>query len=143
MFHSIWSALLGGALIGLSASVLLVVDGRIAGISGVVGGLVAPVRGATGWRAAFLAGLFIGAAALLWIRPGAIVARRAMLPLQWVAFAGLLVGLGTQLGGGCTSGHGVCGLSRLSTQSFISVVTFMGTAAVTTFFIRHVLRVAQ
>jgi uncharacterized membrane protein YedE/YeeE len=136
------AALLGGALIGLSASILLVLDGRIAGISSVVGGIVEPRRGATAWRVAFLGGLFAGAALLAWRAPSTVAPHGSALPLGWVAFSGLLVGFGTQLGSGCTSGHGVCGLSRLSTRSLVAVVTFMGAAAVTTFLTRHVLTVA-
>jgi uncharacterized membrane protein YedE/YeeE len=141
MLGGLAAALLGGALIGLSASILLVFDGRIAGISSVVGGLVEPARGATAWRAAFLGGLLAGAGLLAWWAPSAVAPHASSLPLGWVAVSGLLVGFGTQLGSGCTSGHGVCGLSRLSTRSLVAVVGFMGAAAVTTFVLRHVLRV--
>jgi uncharacterized protein len=131
------AALVGGALIGLSASLLLLLDGKVAGISGILGGLVEPRRGAVGWRAAFVAGLFVGAGILAWRLPTAVMVRSSALPLGWVAVAGLLVGFGTQLGAGCTSGHGVCGLSRLSTRSFVAVLSFMSAAALTTFVIRH------
>jgi len=137
------AALLGGAMIGLSASILLVVDGRVAGISGIVGGLVEPRPGAVGWRVAFLGGLFVGAALLAWGLPSTVAPRGSSLPIPWVALSGLLVGFGTQLGSGCTSGHGVCGLSRLSTRSLVAVCAFMGTAAVTTFLLRHVLQVTR
>jgi uncharacterized protein len=130
-------ALVGGALIGLSASLLLVLDGHVAGISGILGGLIEPRRGAVGWRAAFVAGLLAGAGVLAWRLPTAVMARPATLPLGWTAVAGVLVGFGTQLGAGCTSGHGVCGLSRLSGRSFAAVLSFMSAAAVTTFVIRH------
>jgi uncharacterized membrane protein YedE/YeeE len=135
------AALLGGALIGLSASILLVLGGRIAGISSIVGGLVEPTRGSTAWRVAFLGGLFAGAALLAWRAPGTLTPHASAMPLVGVAFSGVLVGFGTQLGSGCTSGHGVCGLGRLSTRSLVAVVTFMASAAVTTFLTRHVLQV--
>jgi len=131
-------ALAGGGLIGLSASSLLVLTGRVAGISGIVGGLVEPKQGAIAWRAAFLVGLLAGGAALSRLVPGAVTARASGLPPVAVALAGLLVGFGTQLGGGCTSGHGVCGLSRLSKRSFVAVLSFMSAAALTTFVTHHV-----
>jgi uncharacterized membrane protein YedE/YeeE len=137
------AALLGGAMIGLSASILLVLDGRVAGISGIVGGLMAPRAGTVGWRVAFLGGLFAGGVVLAWALPSAVAPRGSSLPIPLVALSGLLVGFGTQLGSGCTSGHGVCGLSRLSTRSLVAVCAFMGTAAVTTFLVRHVLEVTR
>jgi hypothetical protein len=137
------NALVGGALIGLSASLLLVVDGRVAGISSVVGGLVRPRPGETAWRIVFLAGLLAGGAALAAFRPQALSSHVAShappLPAVWLVVAGLLVGFGTQLGSGCTSGHGVCGLGRLSKRSAAAVVAFMVAAGLTTFFVRHVL----
>jgi|HubBroStandDraft_1064217.scaffolds.fasta_scaffold23569_4 uncharacterized membrane protein YedE/YeeE len=135
----VWNALAGGALIGLSASLLLVLDGRVAGISSILGGIARPHRGDVAWRATFLAGLLAGAGILAWLIPAAVVPRPSTVPLLAVVSAGLLVGFGTQLGGGCTSGHGVCGLSRFSKRSFVAVVTFMTAAAVTTFVVRHVL----
>lgn len=132
------AALAGGTLIGLSASILLVLDGRVAGISGIVGGIVQPRPGSVAWRIAFLAGLLAGAGLLAWQLPGTVAPRASALPLAGQALAGLLVGIGTQLGAGCTSGHGVCGLSRLSRRSFVAVLTFMATGAFTTFAIRHV-----
>ncbi len=132
------SALAGGALIGLSASLLLVFNGRIAGISSIVGGLFAP-RDGLGWRAAFLAGLLAGGLLLAWLWPQGLAPRGPTLPIALVAAAGLMVGFGTQLGSGCTSGHGVCGLSRLSVRSLVAVVTFMATGALAVFFVRHVL----
>lgn len=122
-------ALLGGALIGAAGALLFLTHGRIAGISGVLGSLLPPVARDRGWRLAFLGGLLaagvIGAA----ISPPLIGASVRSLPL--VIVAGLLVGFGTRLGGGCTSGHGVCGLSRLSTRSLIAVAVFMTTGAIT------------
>ncbi|PTL82766.1 YeeE/YedE family protein [Vitiosangium sp. GDMCC 1.1324] len=130
--------LLGGALLGLSASLLLLFNGRVAGISGIAGGLLPPTRGELGWRLAFLAGLVAGGLLLrvLWpaslessARPGAI----------GLVVAGLLVGFGTRLGSGCTSGHGVCGLARGATRSLVATLTFMATGALTVFVVRHVL----
>ncbi len=118
-------AALGGALIGLSASVMLLVQGRVAGISGIVGGLLTPKPGDLGWRGAFIAGLLLAGlgASLLAPQSLAVVTDRSTAQL---VIAGLLVGYGTRLGNGCTSGHGVCGLSRLSPRSLASVITFMG-----------------
>lgn len=119
------SALAGGALIGLSASLLLMGLGRIAGISGVVGGLLAPSRGDVAWRAAFVAGL-LAAGALMWaLSPSSFSAPSSSIAL--VAVAGVLVGVGTRIGNGCTSGHGVCGLSRLSPRSLVATLTFIAT----------------
>lgn len=132
-----WStALVGGVLIGLAATWLLWLNGRIAGISGIAGGVRFPPRGDTAWRVAFLVGL-IGAAGLyLHFVPGAFVPREAFPPWALLA-AGSLVGFGTRMGNGCTSGHGVCGLGRLSFRSLVAVVTFMATAIATTFVVRH------
>jgi uncharacterized protein len=131
------SALLGGALIGLSASLYWSLNGRIAGISGIVGGALLE-RGRERWlRLSFLVGLF--AAGLGFARFTDSVPA-SDLPLLTLAGAGLLVGYGTRRAGGCTSGHGVCGLSRRSGRSFVAVLTFMVTAAVTVFVARHVLQ---
>lgn len=132
-----WRELAGGALVGVSASLLLVLDGRVAGISGIVGGLLRHTPGDVSWRAFFTVGLLLGGAVLLVVAPSTLGATTVSLPL--VALAGLLVGFGTRLGGGCTSGHGVCGISRLSGRSLVATLTFMGTGALATFFVRHVL----
>ena len=130
------TSLLGGALIGAASALLLVLNGRIAGISGIVGGLVdGHARGDRPWRAWFLAGLVLGGLALAWLDPGAITASPASLPVLVVA--GLLVGLGTRVGSGCTSGHGICGISRLSARSIVATLTFMGTAMLTVLVVRH------
>lgn len=133
------SSLAGGALIGVSASVLLALDGRIAGISGMLGGLVTETSGERRWRAAFLGGLLAGGVVVAMLFPGALRSSAAPLPLALTVLAGLLVGVGTQLGSGCTSGHGVCGLSRLSKRSFIATMTFMLAGALATFLVQHVL----
>ncbi|MFP2957347.1 YeeE/YedE family protein [Myxococcus sp. 1LA] len=133
--------LLGGALIGLSASLLLLANGRVAGISGVVGSLMAPVRGDIAWRLLFFAGLLAGGLLLAWLRPGALPAPQSSSAGDaWLlAGAGLLVGLGSRLGNGCTSGHGVCGISRGSVRSIAATLTFMATGVLTVFLVRHVL----
>lgn len=118
-------ALAGGALIGLATSALLALAGRVAGISGIVGGLLRPRAGEWQWRAAFAAGLLAGGGALLALVPSAVAAPTRGLGV--LAAAGLLVGFGARLGSGCTSGHGVCGLSRLSGRSLVATLTFMAT----------------
>ncbi len=129
-------ALLGGVLIGLSASWLLYFHGRIAGISGLLAGLVAPGTTDRGLRAWFVTGLVVAGIVLFRFSPAAF----AMTPdrsLGALAVAGLLVGYGTRVGNGCTSGHGVCGLSRGSVRSLVAVVTFMSTAGLTVAIIRQ------
>jgi len=123
------SALIGGVLIGLAASVLLLASGRIAGISGVLSGLLAPVRGDRLWRAVFLFGLILPGIGALLFAPERIGVPPRSLPMLLVA--GLLVGIGTRLSGGCTSGHGVCGISRLSPRSVLATVTFIVTGILT------------
>ena len=130
-----WSALAGGALIGLAASLLILANGRIAGISGIVGGLLRPKAGDSGWRVAFIAGLLIAPWLLTWALPLAAPQIDAG-PLRLIA-AGLLVGVGTRYGAGCTSGHGVCGLSRLSLRSLVATLVFMAAGFVTVFVLRH------
>lgn len=118
-------ALLGGALIGASASAMLLFNGKIAGISGIVSGVLKPAKGDTGWRILFLAGLLLGGLVLRAIYPGAFPSGAgASLPI--IALAGLLVGFGTKTGNGCTSGHGVCGISRFSPRSIAATITFIG-----------------
>lgn len=131
------TALLGGVLIGGAATLLLWLNGRIAGISGIVAGVLMPRNGEVAWRVAFLVGLIGAGAAYLWLVPGAYAPRQGFPPLLLVV-AGLLVGFGTRMGNGCTSGHGVCGLGRLSLRSLAAVLTFMATAVVTTYIVRHV-----
>ena len=130
-----WPALAGGVLIGSAATLLLWVNGRLAGVSGVLAGLLPP-RSDWRWRAGFLGGLlFTGLVAALSF-PEALGASPTSLP--WLAVAGLLVGAGTQLGGGCTSGHGVCGLSRLSPRSIAATATFVGVGVLTVALVRTV-----
>jgi uncharacterized protein len=129
------AAVIGGVTIGASASLLLLFNGRIAGISGIVAGLVRPIAGETSWRAFFVAGLLIGGAVVLALRPQSFSA--PSVSLLAVVVAGLFVGFGTRLGSGCTSGHGVCGVSRLSVRSIVATLTFMTTGAVTTLLVHH------
>ncbi len=130
------SATVGGLLIGLSASLMLLGQGRVAGISGVLGGLLAPAPGELGWRGAFLAGLLAGGGLIMAAQPDAISFGLERSPLAIVA-AGLLVGFGTRLGNGCTSGHGVCGLSRFSRRSLVAVMTFMFTGGLSAAAVHH------
>ena len=130
-----WSALFGGALIGISASLLLLLNGRVAGISGILGGLVRPRAEETSWRALFIVGLLVGGVVLLLLRPASFGAAPVSLPLAIVA--GVFVGFGTRLGSGCTSGHGVCGLSRFSGRSLAATMTFMATGAMAAFLVQH------
>ena len=129
-------ALAGGVLIGLAATLLLWLNGRIAGVSGVLGGVLFPQRGDVAWRIAFLVGLVAAAGAYFALVPGAYTPREDF-PRGSLLAAGLLVGFGTRLGNGCTSGHGVCGLGRLSLRSLVAVITFMATAIVTTYVSRR------
>lgn len=131
-----FSGLIGGALIGLATALLMLLTGRIAGISGIFGGLLTRTTGDAGWRIAFIAGLI--AAPLL----AALAGRPLPTPIMpasfiMIAIAGLLVGIGTRMGGGCTSGHGVCGIARLSTRSLAATAIFMITAIVTVAIVRH------
>lgn len=130
------SAALGGMLIGLAAAAMLAFNGRIAGISGILGGFL---QGAEGWRwrGLFLFGMLLGGLVLLIVAPASMPAAAIDSPVLLIV-AGLLVGFGTRLGGGCTSGHGVCGISRLSARSIVATIIFMGAAMVTTFVMRHV-----
>ena len=129
-------ALAGGVLIGLSATMLLWLNGRIAGVSGIFDGVLFPNAGDVAWRAAFLVGLIAAAGLYMALVPGA-PQPRADFPRAVLVVAGLLVGFGTRMGNGCTSGHGVCGLGRLSMRSLAAVLTFMATAIATTFVVRH------
>ena len=130
------SALVGGALIGLSATLLLWSIGRIAGISGIVNGLGTAPRSDRAWRAAFLIGLMLAGGIAMQLLPYA-PAREQTGSTPILLLAGLLVGFGTRMGSGCTSGHGVCGLGRLSWRSLAAVLTFMATAIATVFLMRH------
>lgn len=130
------SALIGGALIGIASALLLWLNGRIAGISGIVGGLVVPRGGDIAWRALFVLGL-VGGVMIYRLAGGELdmIAINPSLPLLVVG--GLLVGFGTGIGGGCTSGHGVCGMARLSPRSIVATVIFLVAGIVTVLVLRH------
>ena len=130
-----WASAAGGALIGLAAAMLVLLNGRIAGISGIVGGLLVPRVGDIGWRLAFVGGLLIAPAAMSFYE----VNPRIDAGFATLVLAGLLVGVGTRYAAGCTSGHGVCGLSRLSPRSFAATAVFMGAGFLTVFLMRHLL----
>jgi uncharacterized protein len=132
------SGLIGGLLIGSASALLLLVNGRISGISGIVGGLLAPKAADAGWRVVFVAGLLLGAFVYMLATGGTIPVRiEASLPV--LVAAGLLVGFGTRLGSGCTSGHGLCGVARLSRRSIVATSVFFGVAMLTVFLTRHAL----
>ena len=133
------SALAGGALIGLGAVVLLWLTGRIAGVSGIIAGLLPPDRGEGFWRLAFLVGL-VGGAAVYRALGGPLQGLQFSSSTFMIVLAGLLVGFGAGLGGGCTSGHGVCGVARASKRSLLALTVFTLTAGLTVYLIRHVLR---
>lgn len=130
-----WASLAGGVLIGTAAAMLVLLNGRIAGISGIVGGLLTPRRGEIAWRLAFVAGLF--AAPLVMLLASHSVTPRIDAGFGLLVAAGLLVGVGTSYGSGCTSGHGVCGLSRLSPRSLAATAIFTLAGIATVFVVRH------
>ena len=129
------SGLLGGALIGLASTMLMLLTGRLAGVSGIAGGLLSSASDKS-WRIAFIAGL-IAAALIVPLLGGPSAARPAAPNLVLFAIAGLLVGFGSRMGNGCTSGHGVCGFARLSARSIIATATFMAVAIATVAIVRH------
>ena len=130
------SAIAGGGLIGLSAALLLAINGRLAGISGILAGLLQPIGNDWSWRLFFIVGLIGGSG--LWL--AAIDRPVIAFDVGWpvVILGGILTGVGTRIGAGCTSGHGVCGLARLSPRSLVATLTFVGTGALTVFVVRHV-----
>ena len=136
MEANVVGGIIGGGLIGLASLILLALNGRIAGVSGILGGIVCGGAGDRRWRIAFMVGLIAGA--------GVCALARGGLPLHlqaqglWLVVAGLLVGFGTRIGSGCTSGHGVCGLARRSPRSLLATLTFIGVAIVVVFLSRHV-----
>jgi uncharacterized membrane protein YedE/YeeE len=132
-----WSALGGGLLIGLAVALFVLFNGRIAGISGILGGLLRPAPGERGWRIAFLLGLV--AAPLVYTLAAPLPAMRIDAGTGTLIAAGLLVGIGTRYGAGCTSGHGVCGLARGSARSLAATLAFMGAGFATVFIVRHLL----
>jgi uncharacterized membrane protein YedE/YeeE len=139
-----FTALAGGALIGLAAGLLFHFKGRIAGISGVFGGILVPTKGDTLWRILFISGVVFGG--FIWMLMGKSVGMDVA-NIQpeanhvWIIVAGLVVGVGTTLGSGCTSGHGICGIARFSPRSIVATITFMATGFIAVFIIRHLLGV--
>ncbi len=136
-----FSAFSGGILIGLAATLLLLFNGRIAGVSGIMGGMMNADRKELFWRTAFLAGIVIGAFLFNQIKPG-FYQPRENFPVWLLAFGGFLVGFGTRMGNGCTSGHAVCGIARFSVRSIAATLTFMASGFLTVYIIRHVLEVS-
>ena len=134
-----WTSLSGGVLIGIAASLFILFNGRIAGISGIVGGLLRPAQGDVIWRVAFVLGMVI--TPTLWTLFATLPALQIDAGYIQLILAGLLVGVSTRFGSGCTSGHGVCGISRMSPRSFMATAAFMASGFLTVFIIRHVLGV--
>jgi uncharacterized membrane protein YedE/YeeE len=133
-----WASLAGGVLLGIAAAFFILVNGRILGISGIVGGLLPPRSGDAGWRIAVVLGMVAAPATLAWMVPEGLVAdARIDAGDLAIVIAGLLVGYGTRLASGCTSGHGVCGLSRLSPRSLVATGSFMAAGFATVYAIRH------
>ena len=135
-----WTSLLGGILLGIAAGALFLNSGRILGITGILEGLLTPRSPDAHWRFAFLLGLLAAPLAAKWILPADLL-HTPRVDASWgmVVVAGLLVGFGTRWGAGCTSGHGICGLSRLSVRSLVATLSFMGTGFITVFVLRHLL----
>jgi len=132
-----WTALAGGALIGAASALFILFNGRIAGITGILGGLLRPKLRDIGWRLAFILGL--AAAPALWLSFAPLPDIQVESSNALLAVAGLIVGIGTRYGSGCTSGHGVCGISRLSRRSIIATLAFMATGVLTVYVVRHLL----
>ena len=132
------TALSGGILIGLAALLFLLIQGRVAGISGILAGLLAPATPDTGWRWRFIGGLGVGGALGFWLL-GLPAPELSQVSWPWLLVGGLLVGFGAKLGNGCTSGHGICGIGRLSVRSIVATLLFMLAGMVTVFIMRHVL----
>jgi uncharacterized membrane protein YedE/YeeE len=135
-----WSSLSGGIVLGIASALFILINGRILGISGILGGLLPPKLGDTSWRIAFLLGMFAAPTVFHAVVPAEYINAPRIEATEWmIVFAGLLVGIGTRYASGCTSGHGVCGLSRLSPRSLIATASFMGAGFVTVFVVRHVI----
>jgi uncharacterized membrane protein YedE/YeeE len=132
---TLWTSLAGGLVIGVSAALFVLFNGRIAGISGILGGLLRPATGDIGWRIAFLLGLVLAPLAYAAVLP--LPAVRVDAGTGTLVVAGLLVGVGTRYASGCTSGHGVCGISRLSPRSLLATLVFMAAGFATVFAVRH------
>ncbi len=134
-----WTALAGGILLGIASAAFILVNGRVLGISGILGGLLLPKRSDASWRVFFLLGLVLAPATLALLAPGLVSAPRIEAGTVAIVAAGLLVGLGTRYGSGCTRGHGVCGLSRLSPRSLVATLAFMASGFAMVYVIRHLM----
>jgi uncharacterized membrane protein YedE/YeeE len=133
-----WASLAGGILLGVASALFILLNGRVLGISGILGGLLPPQRGDAGWRVSFLLGMAVAPALFMLIAPaGMVQAPRIEAGYGLIAVAGVLVGVGTRYGSGCTSGHGVCGLSRLSPRSMVATACFMAVGFLTVYLARH------
>ena len=132
-----WSASIGGVIVGAAVAIFVLVNGRIAGISGIVGGLFRPAPGDVAWRLAFVAGLM--AAPMLYMLAATLPPVMIEASYPTLIVAGLLVGIGTRYGAGCTSGHGVCGISRVSPRSLVATLSFMAAGFATVYVVRHVI----
>jgi hypothetical protein len=135
-----WSSLTGGIVLGIASALFILINGRILGISGILGGLLPPKVGDTTWRIAFLLGMFAAPTVFHAVVPAEYITAPRIEATEWmIVVAGLLVGVGTRYASGCTSGHGVCGLSRLSPRSLVATASFMGAGFVTVYVVRHLI----
>ncbi len=135
-----WSSLTGGILLGVASAIFILINGRILGISGILGGLLPPKLGDASWRIAFLLGMFAAPTVFHAVVPVEYITAPRIEATEWmIVVAGLLVGIGTRYASGCTSGHGVCGLSRLSLRSLVATGSFMGAGFVTVYVVRHLI----
>jgi len=135
-----WTSLSGGILLGLASAIFVLINGRILGISGILGGLLIPKPGDTSWRIAFILGLLAAPTVFHAVLPAQFIVLPRIDASEWLVIAaGLLVGIGTRYASGCTSGHGVCGLSRLSPRSLVATVSFMGAGFIAVYVIRHLI----
>ncbi len=134
-----WASLIGGLLLGVASAVFILINGRILGISGILGGLLPPKVGDIGWRLAFLLGMLAAPTVFMALAPAGFASEPRIDAGFWtVIVAGLLVGIGTRYASGCTSGHGVCGLSRLSPRSLVATLSFMGAGFFIVYIVRHI-----
>ena len=135
-----WASLMGGLLLGVASAAFLLINGRILGISGILGGLLPPKVGDIGWRVAFLLGMLAAPTVFMALAPAGLASEPRIDAGFWtVIAAGLLVGIGTRYASGCTSGHGVCGLSRLSPRSLVATLSFMGAGFFIVYIVRHII----
>ena len=135
-----WSSLTGGIVLGIASALFILINGRILGISGILGGLLPPKLGDTTWRIAFLLGMFAAPTVFHAVVPAEYITAPRIEATEWmIVVAGLLVGVGTRYASGCTSGHGVCGLSRLSPRSLVATASFMSAGLGTVYVVRHLI----